>query len=1483
MKGKVVKIVLVIFMIFALALVDFAKVGLAFVTYAASGDNSNIEFDVYFKSENGEQVYSLEESINKSDLKMFIKIRVKDKGYFNGKIVLKDSNFDFKDTILSEFINNIEGNTINLNQINANKDVELEVDITPKCGENIDLSLLNMESKISLNGTYKNENGEDVNVDLEKAVKLTLIPPFSKEEKWVNVESKLITNKVYEKDGQQKRVIQVLIKSNILNNGYPIKETNIELSVPGKPESVNVQSKGTYSTDGKAEKDFNDNNWEYAENENKVKIHISNGEIEGKINWKKNASDNLIVTYIYDAEKELTERNIEIKDNIVLYDNSTSQEISINQEINEEKDGIVNAEIVNGESSIYKGKIYSKEDREYSTTDVINVNAKEFSNSIELIEGNTVFAGENVELVANIRYIYTKFNKEQLERVLGENGYIVISDINGNEITRVNKDSESNEQGEIVINYANTELAQLVFKVITPDNQGKIEIINGKKIVQNDISKEDLLLVTQMNQAIILKTETKTEQLDSTIDLKNTTSKASLQMNVDSLSATSEGQNADIKVVLYNNSEENELFKNPVIEIELPQEFEKVEFKRLRKLYDNELKIKNVTTEEKKIRIELEGEQTKYKTNEIANTTLIVNADIFVNKEVETSLVDMKMRYYNENDNSTNETSKQVQIVKPIVAQSVQNSSNAIKNVEKAVSMPIQTENVNLDVKFGVSVGGEELNNGSEVKQGEVIRYTVELTNNGSNATGAIEVSSVVPEGTIWVEPDPGEMGSEHTGAVYYEEDPKIKNIPADLKLRDPNEVREFDSGIFDIETIEPGQTQTVVFEVRVKSDTAENTNISNKVSIKTVDGTTESEEITNVVKNGKIRVSFKSVMEKSIGRYAGGKPIGYLVIVENLSQEELKNVHVDPVLPEYTEISSVRIANEDEAEETNNIDFETLNPGETVSAFIYLQYKDFNEDTKKLGTYTKVTVDGGQEVYRSNIIVETVRSLNVQMEVTATKQNENIRSGDEVEYRVKITNNTSEDFSGVALDVEVPEEMDIYYTQHNDDIEEKELENFTSFEIDLKANSSEEIIIRARVGNASEEKTVIGISKFLFTIPSRKTISIDNIQHIITVEPLEDPSNPEDPDNPDNPDPEDPDNPDPDNPDNPNPDNPEDPDNPNPDEPGEDQETFSISGFAWEDRDENGLLDNMAENMLNGISVILLDTENNVVASTVTEQNGQYSFNNIKEGNYIVVFAYNNEKYRLTQYKATDNSEITSKVIEKELTINGETRNYSVTDTINLADGDINYINIGLVQLKTFDLELKKYISKVEIENTSGVKVYQFNNTDLAKVEIRANQIANSKITIEYQIVVNNVGEAPGYVNSIIDYLPEGYTFETTNNKGWTNVNGELHYENVENTIINSGNSMTVSLVLSKVLNENDTGIVNNVAEIGESGNSLGLSDVNSTPGNKAQGENDMDSADLIISIGTGRVVLYISLIITVLAILIVGIYFINRKVLKQ
>ena len=69
-------------------------------------------------------------------------------------------------------------------------------------------------------------------------------------------------------------------------------------------------------------------------------------------------------------------------------------------------------------------------------------------------------------------------------------------------------------------------------------------------------------------------------------------------------------------------------------------------------------------------------------------------------------------------------------------------------------------------------------------------------------------------------------------------------------------------------------------------------------------------------------------------------------------------------------------------------------------------------------------------------------------------------------------------------------------------------------------------------------------------------------------------------------------------------------------------------------------------------------------------------------------------------------------------------------------------------------------------------------------------------------------------------------------------------------------GQSKEITLILTKQMTENNTGLVNNTAEIAESYNELGLTDVNSTEGNKVDGENDMSSADVIISIKTGEVV---------------------------
>ena len=66
----------------------------------------------------------------------------------------------------------------------------------------------------------------------------------------------------------------------------------------------------------------------------------------------------------------------------------------------------------------------------------------------------------------------------------------------------------------------------------------------------------------------------------------------------------------------------------------------------------------------------------------------------------------------------------------------------------------------------------------------------------------------------------------------------------------------------------------------------------------------------------------------------------------------------------------------------------------------------------------------------------------------------------------------------------------------------------------------------------------------------------------------------------------------------------------------------------------------------------------------------------------------------------------------------------------------------------------------------------------------------------------------------------------------------------------------------------ENTSGIVNNQAELTKDYNIYGITDFNSSLGNRKQGENDLSNADALITINTGDTLIYISVIITSLII---------------
>ena len=109
----------------------------------------------------------------------------------------------------------------------------------------------------------------------------------------------------------------------------------------------------------------------------------------------------------------------------------------------------------------------------------------------------------------------------------------------------------------------------------------------------------------------------------------------------------------------------------------------------------------------------------------------------------------------------------------------------------------------------------------------------------------------------------------------------------------------------------------------------------------------------------------------------------------------------------------------------------------------------------------------------------------------------------------------------------------------------------------------------------------------------------------------------------------------------------------------------------------------------------------------------------------------------------------------------------------------------------------------------------------------------------------------------------------------------GELKTKELANEIINPGETKTTTLTLVKTMNQNNTGIITNTAEISSASNDLSIGDIDSTPNNKESNEDDISTAQVIVSIKTGAVT-YIILALSIGIIICSGIYLIKLKVLK-
>ena len=180
------------------------------------------------------------------------------------------------------------------------------------------------------------------------------------------------------------------------------------------------------------------------------------------------------------------------------------------------------------------------------------------------------------------------------------------------------------------------------------------------------------------------------------------------------------------------------------------------------------------------------------------------------------------------------------------------------------------------------------------------------------------------------------------------------------------------------------------------------------------------------------------------------------------------------------------------------------------------------------------------------------------------------------------------------------------------------------------------------------------------------------------------------------------------------------------------------------------------------------------------------------------------------------------------------------------------------IVYIKTFDLELEKSIDSIVVTD-SGIgrseTYYATAGSEVPKIDVAKNRASSTDIKVYYTIRVRNAGETAGYATEIKDYIPNGLTFDGNENSGWYYSDGCAITNNLSNTLIQPGEYADVKLTLRFNHNAENLGLVSNIAEISNDAdeNKLDVVDKDSTPNNMASYEDDIDSADFIISIKTG------------------------------
>ena len=257
---------------------------------------------------------------------------------------------------------------------------------------------------------------------------------------------------------------------------------------------------------------------------------------------------------------------------------------------------------------------------------------------------------------------------------------------------------------------------------------------------------------------------------------------------------------------------------------------------------------------------------------------------------------------------------------------------------------------------------------------------------------------------------------------------------------------------------------------------------------------------------------------------------------------------------------------------------------------------------------------------------------------------------------------------------------------------------------------------------------------------------------------------------------------------------------------------------------------------------------------------------------------------FKVTEPNTSDRIIINTAEISDDSNENGE----PVEDIDSTPDNNEDVeddIDIEKVKVSYFDLALRKIISKVTMVldgktyvDETGHK-FEDDPEEVVKVELGNHKIETAVIKFTYQIRITNEGNKAGYALEIKDYIPEGLKFVAEDNENWTlSEDGKtITTDELKDTLLEPGDSKVVEVTLRWINGHNNLGVKTNWAEISKDSDD----DIDSTPDNFKEGEDDIDKAEVVLSIVTGVGEHYLGVITAVVVLLGIGIVLIKKFVL--